>query len=58
MIIRNGKIFTENAGFVAADLEIENGRIAKVAPAGIHIHGAAGATSATAWTAARSTSWP
>ena len=34
MIIRNGKIFTENAEFVAADLEIENGRITKVAPAG------------------------
>lgn len=34
MIIRNGKIFTENAEFVAADIQMENGIITKVAPAG------------------------
>lgn len=34
MIIRNGKIFNENGEFVLADIQLENGKIAKVAPAG------------------------
>lgn len=34
MIIRNGKIFNENGQFVDADILLENGKIAKVAPVG------------------------
>lgn len=34
MIIRNGKIFNENGEFVAADILMQDGKIAKVAPAG------------------------
>lgn len=34
MILKNGRIFTENAEFVPADVQIEGGVIVKVAPAG------------------------
>ncbi len=34
MILKNGLVFTEEARFVQADIEIKDGRIAQVAPAG------------------------
>lgn len=34
MILKNGLVFTEDARFVQADVEIKDGKIAKVAPAG------------------------
>ncbi len=34
MILKNGLVFTEEARFVQADVEIKDGKIAKVAPAG------------------------
>ena len=34
MILKNGQIFTALGRFMPADVEIEGGRIAKIAPAG------------------------
>ena len=34
MILKNGLVFTENAEFVPADVELAGGTIVKVAPAG------------------------
>ena len=34
MILKNGRVFTENGVFIDADVELKDGKIVKVAPRG------------------------